>query len=205
MYQSWKKYRTGVLQSAGGFIATAGGGGAVNIGFNFRATSGFVTDNANEVYVLDTDTYPTTRGGFTFGWVQTGTRPVSSADRTTGVDVRLAGINYCQDWAATTETYFRVDLTPGTYNVRIAVGDASFSGNLNHIVVKDTGTTRFTVTGTYGSGNFFDSQSVEYSAAAWPGSNSPQSTNISTGQLRMVMGDGSASDNQMVAHLRIYS
>src|SRR3990167_6684343 len=89
-------------------------------GFDFRNTSAYVTDPADHTYVLHTETYPTTRNGVTFGW-SAGT--IDSRDRDSGIDARLAGINF----GAATGT-FRVDLpATGDYDVRIASGDASFA------------------------------------------------------------------------------
>lgn len=58
---------------------------SVDVGFDFRATSTFVTDPANCTYVID-DLYPTTRGGVTFGWAvhRAGARWLAGAARARG-------------------------------------------------------------------------------------------------------------------------
>jgi len=181
--------------------------GAINIGFNFRATSGFVTDGANETYVL-AEAYPTTRAGFTFGWVQTGAKPIAGADRDNTAPPELAGINYCDDWNGTTETYFRLDITPGTYNVRLAAGDTSFAGSGNiSFNFKDTTTSRFIASraAALSAGQFIDATSTLLTTATWVGSNTAVSMNISTGQLRVTMGDGSGATIQEINCIQLAS
>ena len=55
--------------------------GAAN-GFNFRATSGFVTDAGDETYDVGS-AYPVTRTGRTFGWEQAASHPRSLRPRST--------------------------------------------------------------------------------------------------------------------------
>src|SRR5581483_4227258 len=57
-------------------------------GFDFRATSTYVTDPPTSTYVLAGTSYPTSRNGATFGWANTAL--VQSRDRNTMVDPRLA-------------------------------------------------------------------------------------------------------------------
>src|SRR5678816_4027126 len=117
-------------EGVGGSFAPAAG---VDMGFNFRATSGFVTDGAEQTYVLTADTYPTTRGGFTFGWVILNDSP-TAVDRDSGIDVRLAGINYLPGYGGVgilSQSYFRVDLpTTGSYTIHLALGDTFSKTNM---------------------------------------------------------------------------
>jgi hypothetical protein len=92
------------------------------IGIDFRATSGFVTDQTN--CFADTGfSYPTSLGGTNVGWIDT---VQSSVDRNAGIDPRQAGINYNNN---TTHTY-RIDLpATGAYIINFGMGD---SGNFVH-------------------------------------------------------------------------
>lgn len=136
-------------------------------GFDFRATAIYVTDPADCTYVLDADTYPTTRNSVTFGWE---TSPLGSRNRNNAIDARLAGVQQVD--GATTKT-FRVDL-PGAadYDVRLAAGDASFT-NHAHWEIKDGSTSRASrseqdVTG----GQFSDATgTIRTSAADWVSNN----------------------------------
>ena len=92
-------------------------------GFNFRSTAAYVTDPANTTHVLATTAYPTKGGNATFGWQNTSL--VQSRDRSTGVDPRLAGINYANNGSPAT---FYVDLpSAGSYNVSLAMGDQGYT------------------------------------------------------------------------------
>jgi hypothetical protein len=97
-------------------------------GFNFRQTSGFVTDGANETYVLSGDSYPATRNGVTFGWEDA---PSGDRDRNSGIDRRLAGMNFVSSAAGASAYRFRVDLpAAGDYAVRLAIGDEANGSNV---------------------------------------------------------------------------
>lgn len=174
------------------------------IGLNFRATSGYVTDEANQTYVLG-DTYPTTRGGVTFGFdsaLVDGTR-----DRSTSVDVRLAGINQSPTDSVRN---FRVDLSAtGDYVICIAAGDAVFSQSNLYLEVLDDSTSKFTL-GCSGSnclvgGNFFDASDTERTAAAWPAGQTCVAATFATTTFKLKLGTGSGSTLGTVAHLQIYS
>lgn len=106
-------------------------------GIDFRATSTFVTDPANCTYCLG-DAYPTTRGGLTFGWLAGAGS--TTRDRSTSVDVRLAGIN-----GTSGSGTFRVDLpATGTYNIGIAMGDAGSNQSGQSFTVLDNTTSLLT-------------------------------------------------------------
>jgi hypothetical protein len=166
-----------------------------DIGFNFRDTSGFVTDGTNETYVLKNDIYPTVRAGQTFGWDII----VSSVDRSASVDRRLAGLNY---FASVRN--FRVDLpATGTYAFHLALGDQGFAETACKIIVLDNATPLLTI-GPHNpsAGSFYDATDVQYSAAAWPtseaGVNLTFATTICFVQLAA---DGSHPDT--LAHIRL--
>ncbi len=168
-------------------------------GINFRATSGFVTDGANETYSIggvDTSFYPITRAGFTFGWVSSGAG-LDQRDRNAGVDRRLAGIVF----SSVPGDYFRLDLpSTGNYDIHLALGDDS-GGNPVEWKLQDTTTLLATYTGTPGAGNFQDASGATLSAANWPGSEAPLANQtFATTQLRLVV---NGSGNNVVAHLRV--
>lgn len=161
-----------------------------SIGINFRATAGFVTDGAGETYCTG-DAYPVTRGGWTFGWEDAG---VQTRDRNSTVDPRLAGMNF----QATSGKRFRIDLpAAGSYNVRVAAGDAS-SNNASAFDIKDNATVLFSTTGTILGGHFKDATNVDRTTAAWPGSNVAQTVSFASTIFRLVT--TTASDDT-IAHV----
>lgn len=104
---------------------------AFDMGFNFRGTAGYVTDQSYAVPVL-AEAYPHTytnvdgysvNGGFT-GAATTG------ADRDSTNEARLAGINFQSNGGPDT---FQVDLASGSapgagdYSVDLAMGDANIT------------------------------------------------------------------------------
>lgn len=126
------------------------------IGINFRATSTFVTDGTDETYCLDTDSYPTTRGGFTFGWESA---PDGSANRDSGVDRRLAGINFWNN-SNTSTINFRLDLpNTGEWEIGAACGDSgTFQQDMDLAFKDDASAISGTgvVDGDSGTDEYFD-------------------------------------------------
>lgn len=173
------------------------------IGFNFRATSGYVTDGAGEVYVLATDAYPTTRGGVTFGWESTS--GIAGANRNSGIDQRLAGLCY---WTRTAQKTFRIDISAGTYNVTIAAGDAHPSVRHPARVIAYDNTSElselFDVNNTT-FGSHVDAVGDVYVNANWPGSNTPVELTFATTACRFVMGatSGTLDSNTSITHIAL--
>lgn len=166
-------------------------------GFNFRATSGYVTDGTNETYVLATDAYPTTRNGSTFGWSNTAN--MDHRDRSTSVDRRLAGINFCA-----TATSFRVDLPSAvTFAISMAMGDNGSQQNFQTVILKDNTTTLTTIppSGTAITliDHFLDPNNTDHTSAAWPGSNTTYSAAFSSTIFNATLGGGGG--NAALAHL----
>jgi hypothetical protein len=141
-------------------------------GFNFRASSNYVSDGANETYVQNTlDQYPTTRNGVTFGWTSTN-GGLDGRDRSTSVDRRLAGMNFISGSTATT---FQVDLpSSGQYNVSLAMGDDGFAQNTVKVVIKDGASALLTI-GPHNTvaGSFYDATDSNIADTSWPANNSP--------------------------------
>ncbi len=166
---------------------------AFDKGFDFRQTSGFVTDPANCTYVLSGDTYPVTRNGVTFGWTGSLTF-MSDRDRNSGIDPRLAGLNV----DGFENAVFQIDLpASGTYLISLAGGDASNPGKCD-VTFKDGGTTLFNVSDlALANGFFLDAVGNSYDAATWPGSNTPKLVTLAGSTLTMLLTNISLS-NQIV-------
>lgn len=183
MYQSHRYYRGGVRQSSPGFIVSAGGFAAFDKGFDFAVTSNFVTHPANTTYVLSDepstpDVYPTPRNASTFGWnIGSG---LQGRNRNASLDPRLASTAWNDS-----SNYFLADLAAaGTYNITVAVGDAS-NGETQGFVIKDNTTTLWTVSPvSIASGSFLDALGNQYSAANWPASNQPKQLVFSSTTFR---------------------
>jgi hypothetical protein len=192
----------------------AGGGGGFtpfDTCFDFRATSGYVTDSAPCTYVLGTaDTYPVSRGSApAFGYVQLN-NTVTGADRNNANDARLAGINFSSGFgglAILSNTYFEVDLpSAGTYSIHLALGDSfNHSGDNMRVEIRDNTTSlSFVVsTSTNGANHYLDANGVDLTNVTWPGSETSKSAVFATTTLRMYIGDLTTNDPTTVAHLRI--
>jgi hypothetical protein len=173
-------------------------------GVNFRDSAGFVTDGTNEDWEKGSNsgsqTYPKTSAqGNTYG--TEGASTFSAVDRNSGVDRRLAGINY----TSTIGTTWRIDLpSAGNYNVRFAAGDYSFSNNTDWDIYDGTTKLAALTTGsTSGGQRWKDANNVEYTAATWPTSNQPKSFTFATTICRIKTAN--SSGNAVVSHFYIES
>ena len=167
---------------------------------NFRQTSGYVTDGAGETYCL-AEVYPVTRGGQTFGWDVA----VSTRDRSTGVDVRHAGINFN---ANSNERVFRIDLdASGDFDLTVAAGDVSNGNDNQYIRVYDgdPGTLIHTIgKANVPLGDFLDATGViRTSSADWVSNHVKQSLTFSTTIARFVFGESPDSGNFSIAHIAL--
>lgn len=168
-----------------------------DVGFNFRGSSGYVTDGAGETYVIDSDDYPTTRGGATFGeedeWLL-------NLDRDSGLDRRLAGM---KAESAANSARFRVDLpATGDYDIHLAIGDPA-SGQNCDLATKDGTTTldTYTVT-TSGAAHFFDATGVQRTSSADWVSNEAKVTRTFATTIFRVQVNGAANTSS-IAHARL--
>lgn len=179
-------------------------------GFNFRATSGFVTDGANETYVIDNEAYPTVRNSVTFGWNTTTCLSVTmgggSRDRDAGVDRRLAGIHFGSNSGGLSCT-FKVDLpSAGVYTIQLGMGDAGGNAQENYITVSDNATPLITFSplNTLATPTFGDAAGATYTSAAWPGSETAVTKTFATTTLNLQIGGTvSLGTNSTITHLFI--
>ena len=137
--------------------------------FNFRLTSGYVTDGTDEIFVNALTAYPTTTTvdgeSVTYGF-ESGS--INSLDRTTSSPYapELAGINYIAPGTAT----FRIDLpVAGNYNLVFAGGDegGSFNTYANFADGSTVLTTVGSSSGTVPQGSYVDAGGITDTAAAW--------------------------------------
>jgi len=186
----------GLATQAGMFGRKAAAAGGTVAGLNFRSSDGYVTDGADEIRADASDTYPTTKSGITYGFTDSEAR--QDRDRSSSVDRRLAGIMFFQSGTVT----LRLDVTPGTYDVRLAMGDALFNLETN-IIIRDNTTARLTIANQIMSaGTFKDASGDIYTAANWPSSNTAVSVDISSGILIAEMTQVSFSRHG-IAHLSV--
>jgi uncharacterized membrane protein len=172
-------------------------------GFDFRATSTYVTDPPTSTYVLANTGYPTTVNGVTFGWANTAL--VQSRDRSVMVDPRLAGINYVNNG---TPSKFYVDLpSAGTYNLSLALGDDGYPECWTQCQVQflDGSTVVGTVSGGFeGLGFFYDAIGKNWSATTWPANNAPLMVTMNGTRLTVIVGStNNTGDITTIAFLGI--
>lgn len=164
-------------------------------GINFRATSGYVTDGANESFENAGTLYPrTTAQGNTVGWEQA---VGNLRDRSSSVDRRLAGINYINS-----QSDYRIDLpSAGSYTIRAAFGDMSSVNDTLWSLLDTTTSLATLATGTnVASGSFKDATDTVRTAAAWPGSNASITKTFSTTICRF---RGAAAAANIISHVYV--
>lgn len=170
---------------------------SIDWGFDFRGTDAFVTDPTNCVSALGTDTYPTTKGGRTFGWNSS----TSSIDRDSGVDARLAGINYVSPGGQQT---WQLDFTSDAYDIRLANGDTGGSQGQQYVEILDDTTSLFTLNDvSVSQDTYFDATDVNRSEADWPSLNAANSQTFATTTLKLKLGSGLTLGFSVLAHLHI--
>ena len=159
----------------------------VHLGFDFRNTASFITDPSGNTAVLPSTAYPTTVNGITFGWANP--HVVLGRDRSTTGDPRLAGINFVRNGRLAT---FYIDLpAPGTYNVSLAMGDASSPQCWRRCEIQflDGNTVLATIaSGLTEAGFFFDMAGNNWSKPVWPTSNVSVPLNLKGSRLKVVVG-----------------
>ena len=164
--------------------------------FNFRGSAAYVTDGVGQTYVLGSTAYPTNRDSLTFGWLTSALH----ANRSTSVDVRLAGLNYA---TGSVDEDFKFDLpSAGTYNIGLAMGDVTAAQSNQQIEIYDNTTLLLTLgRRNVSAGEFWDASDVKYTAAAWPTSQTPVPLVFATTTLILrLKGDGNSS---AISHLSV--
>jgi hypothetical protein len=177
-------------------------------GFNFRNTSGYVTDNGNQVGVITTTTYPTVGsiGGqiVTYGWESVSTDMGRDRIATAPYVPRLSGLAQIGNGDALTEAVFRVDLpSTGLYAITIGAGDYSF-GNRAYFQIRDTSSALFSVGDTAVAQQYYADAcgTVHTSAANWVANNVPRTANFSTTIFRFANLRPSTTSS-VIAHISI--
>lgn len=173
-------------------------GAWTELGFNFRDSSGYVTDDPSETYVLG-ETTSTTRGGATFQWDSC---PDCRRNRDSGVDRRLAGVN--QRSNVGTQITWTLTIDPGTYTVCLALGDATNDQAYQRVDIYDDASLLFSVVDTDGTtaANFDDANGTNRSAAAWPGSHACKTGQVfASTSMKLKLGSTTAqSASSTIAH-----
>lgn len=170
-------------------------------GLNFRSTIAFVTDGSGETYVR-VDTYPTTRGGLTFGY--TSLTGLEFRDRSASLDRRIAGMHFGPAAGRT----FRFDLPggAGTYRVRVLFGDNDI-GWSHQCVIKDGagGSTLATITGTTSSARWLDADGTTSITAANVAADAFGDVELTftASVAEFVFGNGSSSPHSTIAHIAV--
>ncbi len=174
-------------------------------GINFRATLAFVTDGASEAFEITSGVvnYPhTSAQGNNIGWETVNLLDVR--DRNSGVDVRLAGINFLPN-PGTSD--YRLDLSAtGNWDINLAAGDYTYAQGPIKIEVFDTAASLgVLVNGTTSGGQrWFDAKGTELDATTWPSSNVAQNVTFATTICRVRVG-GAASLSSVIAHVKLTS
>lgn len=169
-----------------------------NVGFDFRATESFVsgdhstdcnnTTTQTKCEIAVSGTYPTSMtvngSSFNAGY---NLAPDNTADRDSGIDIRLAGIAYVSNAGASS---YQVDLSaPGDYCFTLALGDAGGLPHPQKMIVDDDTTPLLTVQGTTIPGHFLDATQTDYDAATWAGSQTGVTLTFATTILQVKWGN----------------
>ena len=175
---------------------------ALDIGINFRATAGFVTDGPNETYSIE-ELYPITRGGATFGWESMDSNPTRNRDN--GIDRRLAGLFQQQNDGV--QRVFRLDLdATGEHAIHLALGDANNEQAPLYVQFIDNAAVIATIDDTDGTqaANFDDATGANRTAVAWPGDEVSISHTFTSTIFRIRIGSPDAQlGSSSPAHLRL--
>lgn len=175
---------------------------------NFRASSGYVTDQTDATYCLG-EAYPTTRSttgtglSVTFGFDTS--LGANVRDRSTGVGPSLAGIGFTVFGATRT---LRIDLpSSGVWELRAAFGDATSSASVEYDILDSDGSTVL-VSRVYSGtpiavGEFYDASNViRTNAADWDSNNAPINVTLAGSSVYFRL--GGADSGCKVATIQLY-
>lgn len=185
-------------------IAIPAGPWTTSKGFNFRATSGIVTDGTGQTYVTG-DMYPTTRmingESVTFGWETT----TNHGDRSIYAPYtpEMSGLAF-NDAGAGTERVFRIDLpTTGNFQIQVGAVDAGnpnqgyFGLRDNTTEFKSVGNTSLTGTQTIDANG-----TVHADIPTWRSSATAVDQAFASTIFRFAL-KGSATNSSIVNHISI--
>ena len=187
---------------------------AFDMGWNFRGTVGYVTDDSHYGVFVFGEAYPHTYTNGDGQSVNAGWGADESGfsfDRNSGNDPRLAGIIFCPN---NTTKIFHVDLSSGSapgsgpYTAEISIGDAA-SGQFNNVYVVKDGTTAFISQGPLNtsSQHFLDSAGTDLTNVTWPGSHEVLARTFATTDCYVEIGDGgtpgSGAESTCLTHFRL--
>lgn len=187
-----------------------------DVGFDFRNTSGFVTDpscctfetasggSLDYPVTSNINGYTNVKYGFESALSCTGGAG-STANRNATYDARLAGLAVFAN--STTCSVFRVDLqgSPSSCHIGLAMGDPG-GGNsqTNYVAIYDNTTSRLAFSpANSDSTHFVDASGASLTPSAWPGSNTTVSETFSSTILRVKFGGTTDSNSTTLAHLRV--
>jgi hypothetical protein len=184
---------------------------AFDMGFNARATPGFVSDQPYAVPLLGEvfpHTYTNANGDSINGGYDGGGLSGGVFDRLNTNDPRIAGINYEPNGAGLSRSLV-VDLSSGsapgagTYTIDLAVGDQAFA-HPEDCIVYDNVTALITILATTGGGgHFFDATTADVTASGtWTGTTVSKSFASTTAKVTLDA-TSSGSDFTTLAHFRL--
>lgn len=180
------------------------------LSLNFRGTTAYVTDAAGETAVPSQNDitsgtngppYPTTISGISMGWISTVGNNHYNAS-TTPTDKSFSG--FCTN-ESNNQGVFQIDLPSGDYDISFAGGDyaGSFLIGTMYVEFLDNTTSRFTLTtGTTAANEFVDHNNTLKSATTWSNA-SPRRITVSSGTLKIKVGNNSAVFTGIMSHLQI--
>lgn len=172
-------------------------------GINFRGSSGYVTDGANEyAETATTANFPTlTPQGLNVGWEQA---PHSVADWSASYGSKLAGAAKANAWAVSN---YLVELpSAGDYEIELALGTNSASPNAVQSEMYDNATKFGATIGpdtSVGGGAFYDASGVKRTSPAdWTANAVKVSRTFAstTFKLRFL----SSGNQKLVAHIGVH-
>lgn len=183
-------------------------------GFNFRATSGYVTDGSRQIFVDSSagHDYPHTYdfgGGdtVTAGWTDRGGGYPQTRDRNSSVDARCAGMHYTDNGSSGLIRNFRIDL-PGSNTIVLAAGDHDNAQDSGYISIRDSAGEKFNInhaTGfTTAAAEFRDATDVlRTSVANWVSANAASASYTFTDYVLLRIGSASGTGISPIAHLAV--
>jgi hypothetical protein len=132
---------------------------------NFRSSTEYVTDGTGEGTNSGNSGF-NADSGLTVAWSVD--MYSNSRDRSSSVDRRLAGIVFQANDGTTRDFTITLPDGAGTYEIGLALGDASNAMPDIRAELLDNTTSFAVITGATASGEFLDATGVVRTAAAWP-------------------------------------